>query len=374
MTAYIARSPEPPVADIADSEFGPFGAEAVALADCGLAVMPVGGKDGKQPLVKWANLKRPFGPRTLRKLADIHGSANIGVICGLSQVSVVDIDDPSLTETMIAHFGKTPLMTETPSGGVHLWYRCNDERSGNLRSEGLAVDIKARGGFVVAPPSIRPTGPYTGKQYRLIRGSWNDLRHLPQMSSGNIKDRRKADGTADVQRLRSATEGRRNEFLFRTLLREVMGCEDLASLRDVARHINDSYRPPLGDDEVCKTAASAWQYHINGRNWAGTAARVVTCATDLHLLLEFPDALALILLLKASHGDGQQPFAVSPKAMAKARCIADWGSNRYAVARNWLLEQGMLVMVHQGGSGTRDPSLFTLPKNEVGRVSIQRPI
>jgi hypothetical protein len=104
--------------------------------------------------------------------------ANIGVSCGPSGVVVVDIDDPSVIEDLLRRFGPTPLITSTPSGGRHLWYRNrNRQRSRNLRrSHGLAVDIKAAGGFVVVPPSVRPRD---GARYAIVQGDWRCIRRLP---------------------------------------------------------------------------------------------------------------------------------------------------------------------------------------------------
>src|SRR5437588_8913304 len=99
--------------------------------------------------------------------------ANIGIGCDLSNVFIVDNDDPTVVHAMIERFGDTPLKTSTPSGGVHLWYRGAGEGCSNLRREGLEVDLKGVGGFVVIPPSIRPTGPYAGYAYDFLQGSWD---------------------------------------------------------------------------------------------------------------------------------------------------------------------------------------------------------
>src|SRR2546425_678030 len=110
-----------------------FTAAAPSLAAAGLTVLPLGGDDGKVPLIKWANWKRHPGLAFIRALIKEHPDANIGVVCGLSGVTVVDIDDLDLMPLMIERFGDTPLRTNTPSGGVHLWYRNSGEGCQNLR-------------------------------------------------------------------------------------------------------------------------------------------------------------------------------------------------------------------------------------------------
>ena len=137
----------------------PFGDNAVLLHALGLVVFPCGGDDGKRPLVKgWQGRK---SAKTVATWAQRFAGANIGVACGASGVVVVDVDRPELVGAMLRRFGDTPLLTRTPSGGAHLWYRkLGPVRSGNLRKQGFEVDIKADGGFVVVPHSRTPKGVY----------------------------------------------------------------------------------------------------------------------------------------------------------------------------------------------------------------------
>ena len=105
----------------------------------------------------------------LRQLVLRFPEANVGILTGLSRIFVVDIDQAHLAEDMIRRFGATPLMVETPSGGIHLYYRASGERCGDLRrTEQLPVDLKGIGGFVVVPPSVRPSGQHAASS----TGSW----------------------------------------------------------------------------------------------------------------------------------------------------------------------------------------------------------
>ena len=70
---------------------------------------------------------------------------------------------------MIERFGDTPLKTRTPSGGCHLWYRHNGEPGG--LSPHIPVQLKAAGGFVVVPPSVRPSGPHADRLYEFVEGT-----------------------------------------------------------------------------------------------------------------------------------------------------------------------------------------------------------
>lgn len=339
---------------------GPFAKAALDLYRHGLAVIPVGGKDGKKPLVSWGNWKLPPGHDFLRKLITRLGAANVGVIAHLSGVTIIDVDDHALVDAMIQRFGDTPLKIATPSGGAHLWYRHDGERQ-VIRLEGMKVDVKGVGCFVVVPPSVRPSGPHAGKTYEFLSGSWQDLERLPKVQPGSlpIVDRNTGYGPKP-EPLRAVKEGRRNTFLHRLLLHQARACDDFDALWDVARTINDDFDSPLADAEVEKTTRSAWDYESTGNNWVGTEARIIFTESQLNVLKENPDALTLRAVLQAAHEPRVEPFAVCPKAMARNDVIPGWGRRRYAKARDWLVHRGFLIVVHEGGNGAHDKWLFTL--------------
>ena len=336
-----------------------FAAAALDIAEDGLAVLPLGGEKGQTPLVSgWTKWKRRPGQAFIQKLILDFPDANIGAICGISGITVVDIDDAELLSVMIERFGETPLKILTPSGGIHLWYRNSGEGCSNaLRAEGLQVDIKGRGGFVVVPPSVRPAGEYAGGVYRFLAGSWNDLPHLPRMPAGALDSNRSSAPT----RLRAVKEGHRNNVLFCLLLRHAKACDSVEDLFDVAETINADFAPPLSSREVAKTVGSSWLYEIEGRNWVGKEQRTYILKSEWEALAAHPnggDALLLLSKLRMAHW-GHDQFAASPKAMAEAEVIPAWGIKRYRAALGALIETPLLQKVHRGGQRPGDPSLFS---------------
>ena len=85
---------------------------ASEFAGLGLAPIPTGGDDGKRPLMRDYN-RTKIGRKRISQLSLDFGEANVAVVCGLSQLNVVDVDDPSLIEGMLQRFGDTPLITKT---------------------------------------------------------------------------------------------------------------------------------------------------------------------------------------------------------------------------------------------------------------------
>lgn len=331
----------------------PFASTALELHELNLAPVPCWEEDGKKPSITGFTECR-FGPDTLEDFATRFGSQNIGIVTGkLSGVVIVDIDNPDLLEAMLERFGEPLLITETPSGGYHLWYRWDGEGCRNLReTEGLAVDIKGNGGFVVVPPSIRPS---SGRPYKFIRGSWEDVQNLTKMRPGALQHIE--DG---IQPLSAIQRGKRNDTIFKLLLREVKHCDDLGVLFDVAQTINQDHTvDSLPDNELRRIAESAWNYEVADSNWVGKEARVQLTVSEIDRLIPHSDALALWVVIMRCHWDKNRgPFALSPKAMDRDQVIPGWGAKRYRSAIKVLIKLEMLDRVHEGGNKPHDPHLY----------------
>ncbi len=317
------------------------------------AIIPLIGSDGKSPGVKgftgWhccpahkvlANWRRKFA------------NANIGLLTGpINNLTVLDIDDPKQVDDIIRRAGDTPLKTRTPSGGVHAYYQYNGERCANLRNHGYQADIKATGGYVVAPPSCRFRD---GVQYEFICGGIGSLTQLPVMNSF-------AGSGPTVQNVfdKSLVKcGERNTTLFQHGLRQAPYVDCFDDLLDKMQTINDEFASPLSDEEVVKTAKSAWRYERSGQNWVCKDQKLNTSASTFDRFCEIPNpevAWYLYSVLLRHHRYGEE-FAISVKAMAGK--TLPWGEKRIRAARNGLEQLGLLEQVHEGGRGKGDPHLF----------------
>lgn len=116
----------------------PFQENAVFQRQAGLCPIPCGGDDGKTPQVKSSGWSLPPTEAVIQQwVADPRfADANIGILTGLSGVTIVDVDDNCDVDRAVAQFGETQMVVETPSGGRHLWYRSSGEKSANLRGLG----------------------------------------------------------------------------------------------------------------------------------------------------------------------------------------------------------------------------------------------
>jgi len=119
---------------------------------------------GKRPMRPWAQFQTERATEDqIIQWWEEYPECNVGIICGkISGVVVIDVDprnggDPA----EISEIVETWQVVKTGGGGVHFF--CEYPASGIASKPNLrpGVDLKSDGGYVVAPPSIHPSGdPY----------------------------------------------------------------------------------------------------------------------------------------------------------------------------------------------------------------------
>ena len=181
----------------------------------------------------------------------------VGIVTGpVSGVLVLDVDGPEGEEELRKHGHPVTPMVRTASGGLHLYFRHPEQlvRTGIRVAPGL--DVKAAGGYVVAPPSLGANG----KPYEWIVSPEDaELAHPPGWLI-EILERGRPKGPAGPVGER-IPPGQRNQELTSiagTMRRRGMGeAEILAAIR-VANE--QRCQPPLQAEEVEKIAASVARY------------------------------------------------------------------------------------------------------------------
>ena len=145
------------------------------LADRGWHLFPVRPGTKVPAIGRWEQ-RATTDPDRLTQFFTAHPTHNAGIACGPSGLLVVDCDLPKPGERsnapdgrevlkgLGAEHGGLPATCEvfTPSGGAHLYFRAPaDQNLGNSsRLLGPQLDTRGRGGQVVAPGSVLPSGGY----------------------------------------------------------------------------------------------------------------------------------------------------------------------------------------------------------------------
>jgi hypothetical protein len=140
-------------------------ARAAAHLARGWSVIPLVPR-GKRPLIPWEPYRhRPPLPSEPAHWWARWPDANLGVVTGrVSGLLVLDVDPDkggaaSLAALEAAH-GRLPATLEvaTGGGGRHLYFRHPGGRVGCAVGLRPGLDLRGDGGYVVAPPSIHPSG------------------------------------------------------------------------------------------------------------------------------------------------------------------------------------------------------------------------
>lgn len=243
---------------------------ALEYAAQGLAVFPLQPKE-KKPITKNGFYSATTDPATIKQWWNEYPAANIGIATGQRSGGLVVVDlDKHITETGEVIEGYDSLRewqnkngmlpdtagTITGSGGNHWLFRLNKE-TGNRTGLLTAVDIRADGGYIVAPPSIHPNGnkyewEQTIKDYGIADG-------------GDALERLLNEGTNQAQALNIPDiipEGKRNDILFKIACSlQAKGLTDSAIYNALTAENKERCRPdPLPDKEIDLIIKSALKY------------------------------------------------------------------------------------------------------------------
>ena len=189
--------------------------------------------------------------------------ANIGIDCERSRLAVLDPDAEGLdawaTLRQERGIDDQTITALTGGGGQHLYYRTADVRipSDSTGKLGFGIHVKSAGGYVVAPPSIHPSG----RPYQWEAGYSPDDREplpLPDTLLRLLKEQ-----TPNISEHRNGHEGMIKAGTRNTTLHQIGSAmrargalleniETALLLENQAR-----CKPPLPDYEVLRIAASA---------------------------------------------------------------------------------------------------------------------
>jgi putative DNA primase/helicase len=198
-------------------------------------------------------LNRPATAEELRSWA----WSGVGIVTGqVSGVLVLDVDGPE-GEAELKKYGHpvTP-MVRTAGGGLHLYFKHPEQhiKTGIRVAPGL--DVKAAGGYVVAPPSVGANGrPYEW----VVSIEEADLADPPGWLV-DLLQRERAKGPAPAVGER-IPPGERNTGLTSlggTMRRRGMSEGEILAALQVANE--QRCQPPLEAEEVAKIAASVARY------------------------------------------------------------------------------------------------------------------
>lgn len=146
---------------------------ARALAESGQPVFPckATGEKAKAPLIQGGLLSASTDPDQIKGWWRNHKGAAIGIPTGaVWDVLDVDVKDGRDGRVHLPFLNRLGLLNgckrvvRTPSGGWHLYFKAAPGAT-NHANAALGLDMRASGGYVLAPPSYIDTGEYAGSYF-----------------------------------------------------------------------------------------------------------------------------------------------------------------------------------------------------------------
>lgn len=143
---------------------------AKAYIKRGWSVIPIRPRD-KKPLMAWKEFQTRFAtPDELTEWFDGTNN-NIGIVAGkISNLTIVDCDSQEAIdffEQESAARGESTetYIVQTPKGRHYYFQYVPGSNNFQAKKEWPGIDLRSEGGYVVAPPSIHPSG----KPYEVLR-------------------------------------------------------------------------------------------------------------------------------------------------------------------------------------------------------------
>lgn len=245
----MAHPQPPPKVDVSTI------AAAYGYAQLGWHVFPLRPNDKRPAVTDWENKATTDPQRIQAAWTGPYAHSGIGIACGPSRLVVVDLDTakgdtppepwnlPGIVDgaDVLAElysragdrvpFGATPI-ARTASGGLHLYFAAPEVREvrNSTSKVGWKIDVRAGGGYVVAPPSTAAGQPYTWETTPAVAAqplpAWLLRRMLPEPQAPvqrPVAPRRgrRAEGYAataldgEIERVLDAQPGTRNDTLHR---------------------------------------------------------------------------------------------------------------------------------------------------------------
>lgn len=236
----------------------------------GWSVLPLRPRE-KRPLAAWRKLQRERP--TEDDLVDWFKrwpDANIGVVTGeVSNLIVLDVDpkhggDIALKQLERCYSPLPPTVEAvTGGGGRHFYFTHPGFLTRNRAGLAQGVDLRGDGGYIVAPPSIHPSG----RPYQWASGHGPDeiaLAPLPRWLLTTIHGARAGRSLNDWRQLvqEGVAEGQRNSSIASLTGHLLWHNVDPGVALELLLAWNKARcRPPLDDAEVANVVASITRLH-----------------------------------------------------------------------------------------------------------------
>ncbi|MEM3415507.1 MAG: phage/plasmid primase, P4 family [Thermoproteota archaeon] len=221
----------------------------------GFSVIPV--SIDKKPLIDWKEFQERLPTEAELEEWFSDERTNIAIVTGaISGLAVLDIDGIEGEESLKKYKLHIPLAPCVKTGkGFHFYFKYkNGVRNFTRRFPG--IDLRGEGGYVLAPPSIHPSGAI----YEWIIPLDGDLPELPEWILETKKEeQQERDPNWVEELLKGVEEGQRNDSLARLSGHYFGKGLTFEETKLILLDWNKRNKPPLPEEEVLRTIESIYK-------------------------------------------------------------------------------------------------------------------
>ena len=222
----------------------------------------------KTPLVKWKTVATS-DPTMIATWQARYPNSNVGIACGPSGLLVMDADASGEFERFCeAHSQPVPrTFSVATSKGRHWYFRSTQDISNAVRLPGFELDVRAVGGYVVAPGSVHQTGvvyePLDASAPVLDAPSWlvKALSARATSRGTEVPQRNWVKPTLASLLADPPVRGAGQANVWLTIVAGHLARTHRGNLEAFDQAVADANTrlvPPLSEAEVAKTADSIW--------------------------------------------------------------------------------------------------------------------
>lgn len=315
--------------------------EMSRLYSAGFSLIPLGGDDGKKPIIKFRDRARQPLAMVVDRMAAA-GSNTYGIrLAGLLVVDI-DTDTPEAREYVERRFGTSSAQTRT-SRGFHLYFRYSGPKPKAIRLTGIAIDFKSGDNeFVVGAFSRRPDGVVYQSDGRLIAPA-----ALPPFI-----DRDAGPGTVESLKIDGRyPKGVRWSTLNARARQLLTSAETFDGfLADLIAFRNWEIDQPqeFSDTRLAELARWYWDKREAGEIWgaANSVFQLRRAALEAFARQGYGLAFLLYAILVADHAHNpNRPFAVVPDGLRRSGRLRAGRNQIYAAIEILVEELGVLNCV-----------------------------
>lgn len=236
---------------------------AIKYHRMGLAVIPLK-KKGKTPLIEsWAQYqKRRPTEDEINEWWTKYPDANIGIITGLiSGIVVLDPDGAEAMESLKGRYMPPTAVSKTGSGWHYFYKHPGRQEVKNWTKRLPGCDFRGDGGYIVAPPSIHPSG--ATYEWLVEITDRDDLAEVPEwlMELLQVKSTIHLVAEDDAEAwyakaMLGVGEGERNDIAAKLAGRYFGMGMSHAEIAELMKAWNTKNKPPIPAIELDKTIQS----------------------------------------------------------------------------------------------------------------------